>query len=94
MVDGILQDNINYINPNDIESMEILKDPSSLAIFGVRGATGVIAITTKRAALGKTVITLNTSYGFKDLVDKIRWQMQINLRHCLMKKMQTMGLPA
>jgi TonB-linked SusC/RagA family outer membrane protein len=72
VVDGILQDNINYINPNDIESIEILKDPSSLAIFGVRGATGVIAITTKRAAAGRTVINFNTSYGFKTLVDKIK----------------------
>ena len=72
VVDGILQDNINYLNPNEIESMEILKDPSSLAIFGVRGATGVIAITTKRAAAGKTVISLNTSYGSKKLVDKIQ----------------------
>jgi len=72
VVDGILQDNINYINPADIESIEVLKDPSSLAIFGVRGATGVIAITTKRAASGRTVINLNTSYGFKTLVDKIK----------------------
>ena len=72
VVDGILQDNINYINPNDIESMEILKDPSSLAIFGVRGATGVIAITTKKARAGQTVISLNTSYGSKKLVDKIK----------------------
>ncbi|HEY1020866.1 MAG TPA: carboxypeptidase-like regulatory domain-containing protein, partial [Flavisolibacter sp.] len=47
VVDGIFQDNIDFINPNDIESIEILKDPSSLAIFGIRGATGVIAITTK-----------------------------------------------
>ena len=51
--------------------MEILKDPSSLAIFGVKGATGVIAITTKRAKAGKTTINFNTSYGFKTLVDKI-----------------------
>ncbi|MGE5519363.1 MAG: carboxypeptidase-like regulatory domain-containing protein, partial [Candidatus Dadabacteria bacterium] len=72
VVDGIFQDNINYLNPNDIESIEVLKDPSSLAIFGVRGATGVIAITTKRAAAGRTVINLNTSYGFKKLVDKIQ----------------------
>ena len=48
VVDGIFNDNIDYLNPNDIESIEILKDPSSLAIFGVKGATGVIAITTKR----------------------------------------------
>ena len=64
VVDGILQDNIDYINPNDIESIEILKDPSSLAIFGVRGATGVIAITTKRARAGQTVVNFNTTYGF------------------------------
>ncbi|WP_162944862.1 SusC/RagA family TonB-linked outer membrane protein [Flavisolibacter nicotianae] len=72
VVDGILQDNINYINPTDIESIEILKDPSSLAIFGVRGATGAIAITTKKARAGQTVINFNTSYGFKQLVDKIK----------------------
>jgi TonB-linked SusC/RagA family outer membrane protein len=71
VVDGIFQDNINYINPNDIESIEVLKDPSSLAIFGVRGATGVIAITTKKARAGQTVISLSTNYGFKKLTDKI-----------------------
>ncbi|HEY2722845.1 MAG TPA: carboxypeptidase-like regulatory domain-containing protein, partial [Chitinophagaceae bacterium] len=73
VVDGIFQDNIDYINPNDIESIEVLKDPSSLAIFGVKGATGVIAITTKRAKAGQTIINLNVSYGFKKLVDKIKF---------------------
>src|SRR5690348_13341219 len=63
VVDGILEDNIDYINPNDIESIEILKDPSSLAIFGVKGATGVIAITTKKARAGQVVINYNTAYG-------------------------------
>jgi len=72
VVDGILNDNIDYINPNDIESIEILKDPSSLAIFGVRGAGGVIAITTKRAKAGQTVVNFNTAFGFKKLVDKIK----------------------
>ncbi len=72
VVDGILQDNIDYINPNDIESIEVLKDPSSLAIFGVRGATGVIAITTKRAKAGQTIVNFNTTYGQKKLVDKIK----------------------
>ncbi len=71
VVDGIFNDNIDYLNPNDIESIEILKDPSSLAIFGVRGATGVIAITTKRAKGNQLIINFNTSYGFKKLVDKI-----------------------
>jgi TonB-linked SusC/RagA family outer membrane protein len=72
VVDGIFNDNIDYINPNDIESIEILKDPSSLAIFGVKGATGVIAITTKKARPGQTIVNFNTSYGFKKLVDKIQ----------------------
>jgi TonB-linked SusC/RagA family outer membrane protein len=73
VVDGIFNDNIDYINPNDIESIEILKDPSSLAIFGVKGATGVIAITTKKARSGQTIVNLNTSYGVKNLVDKIKF---------------------
>ncbi len=72
VVDGILNDNIDYINPNDIESIEVLKDPSSLAIFGVRGATGVIAITTKKAKAGQSTINFNATYGIKKLVDKIK----------------------
>src|SRR5258707_12702654 len=72
VVDGIFNDNIDYLNPNDIESIEVLKDPSSLAIFGVKGATGVIAITTKKAKAGQIVVNFNTSYGFKKLVDKIK----------------------
>lgn len=73
VVDGILNDNIDYINPNDIESIEVLKDPSSLAIFGSRGAGGVIAITTKKAKNGQFNISYSASYGFKSLVDKIEW---------------------
>ena len=47
VVDGVLTDNITYINPNDIESISILKDASSSAIYGIRAANGVIIITTK-----------------------------------------------
>lgn len=72
VVDGIFTDNIDYLNSNDIESIEILKDPSSLAIFGVKGASGVIAITTKKAKNGQINITLSSSYGVKNLVDKIK----------------------
>ncbi len=72
VVDGVFNDNINYINPNDIESIEILKDPSSLAIFGVRGAAGVIAITTKKAKAGQMIINFNSTVGFKKLTDKIQ----------------------
>ncbi len=71
LVDGIFNDNIGFLNPNDIESIEILKDPSSLAIFGVRGANGVIAITTKKAKTGQININFNTTFSAKKLVDKI-----------------------
>ena len=71
VVDGLFNDNINFLNPQDIESMEILKDPSSLAIFGVRGANGVIIITTKKAKEGQTRVNINGSFGFKSITDKI-----------------------
>lgn len=71
VVDGLFTDNINYLNPADIESMEILKDPSSLAIFGVRGANGVIIISTKRAKEGQTTVSINASVGFKHIGDRV-----------------------
>ena len=70
VVDGILNDNINFINPNDIESIEVLKDPSSLAIFGVRGANGVIIITSKKAKVGKTIVNFSSSLGVKSITGK------------------------
>ena len=72
VVDGVFTYDISYVNPNDIESMEILKDPSSLAIFGNQGANGVIIITTKRAKAGQSYFTFSTSTGVKQLVNKIK----------------------
>lgn len=71
VVDGILNDNIDFLNPNDIESIEILKDPSSLAIFGIRGATGAIVITTKKAKAGQINVNFSSTLGLKRLVDRI-----------------------
>jgi len=57
VVDGVAMENIQFLNPNDIERMEILKDASSTAIYGARGANGVILVTTKRGAkTGGTVV--------------------------------------
>lgn len=70
VVDGIFNDNINFINPADIESMEILKDPSSLAIFGVRGANGVIIITTKKGKAGVPTVNLTSTFGVKRINNK------------------------
>ena len=71
VVDGILNDDIKFLNPNDIESIEVLKDPSSLAIFGVRGAAGVIIVTTKKAKAGQVTVNVNSTIGVKSLVDPI-----------------------
>ncbi len=65
IVDGAFANNIDFVNPADIESMEVLKDPSSLAIFGSRAANGAIIITTKRGKTGRTSISLNSSIGVK-----------------------------
>lgn len=63
IVDGIPYGTDIDINPNIIESMEILKDASSTAIYGSRGANGVILITTKKGAQGKTKVTYNGYYS-------------------------------
>ena len=67
VVDGVpFNGSINDINPNDIASIDILKDASSTAIYGTRGANGVILITTKRGRTGKASITYNGYGGFED----------------------------
>ncbi|WP_343701761.1 TonB-dependent receptor [Chitinophaga sp.] len=55
------------INPEEIESMNILKDASATAIYGSRAANGVVVIETKRGKAGKPAITFNTSYGFQEV---------------------------
>jgi len=68
IVDGIpFEGNISYINPNDIESMEILKDASAVAIYGTRGANGVILITTKKGVAGKPVIQYAAYAGVENI---------------------------
>lgn len=61
VVDGFpISGNLSTVNPNDIESMEVLKDAASAAIYGSRGANGVILVTTKKGTSGKTNISYNT----------------------------------
>nr|WP_320995532.1 TonB-dependent receptor [Bacteroides intestinalis] len=61
-VDGVERD-MSQIDPNEVESITVLKDASATAVFGVRGANGVILITTKRGAEGKAKISFSTSAG-------------------------------
>lgn len=68
VVDGMpVGTNINFLNSNDIASMEVLKDASAAAIYGTRGSNGVILITTKKGIAGKTNISFNASAGFQTL---------------------------
>jgi TonB-linked SusC/RagA family outer membrane protein len=91
IVDGILNDNINFLNPADIESIEVLKDPSSLAIFGIRGANGAIAITTKKAKTGQLMVNLSTSYGFKNVQDRISLTSGPEFKQLYDEQMANMG---
>lgn len=62
---------LSSINPSDIESIEILKDASSTAIYGSRGANGVVLITTKRGKTGKGIITFETYYANQQVANKL-----------------------
>lgn len=62
LVDGIERP-MSSIDPNEIESLSVLKDASSTAVFGVRGANGVILVTTKRGEIGKPRISINSTVG-------------------------------
>ncbi len=59
------------INPSDIESIEILKDASATALYGSRGANGVVLITTKRGKAGRTSITLDSYYGVQEITNTL-----------------------
>ncbi|WP_317170099.1 SusC/RagA family TonB-linked outer membrane protein [Rhodocytophaga rosea] len=67
VVDGFPIASIQSLNPNDIESMDVLKDASATAIYGSRGSNGVIIINTKRGKTGKPSISLDTYYGFQKI---------------------------
>ncbi|OBW40236.1 TonB-dependent Receptor Plug Domain protein [Chryseobacterium sp. MOF25P] len=62
---------LNAINPNDIESFEILKDADATAIYGSRGANGVVIVTTKKGKKGRTELKLNTSYSLSRVANSM-----------------------
>lgn len=78
VVDGMLVNDIGFLNSHDIQSMEVLKDASATAIYGSRGANGVIIITTRQGVTGKPVITITGSEGFQIASDRLKmanaWQ--------------------
>jgi TonB-dependent starch-binding outer membrane protein SusC len=79
VIDGLPLDNsgtgggdaLNFINPQDIESMDVLKDASATAIYGSRGANGVVLITTKKGKGGSSIVTYSGSVGISKLARKM-----------------------
>lgn len=71
VVDGVPVDNINFLVPNDIADMQILKDASSASIYGSRAANGVVLITTKSGAEGKAKIAFTAQFGINKVANKI-----------------------
>jgi TonB-linked SusC/RagA family outer membrane protein len=63
---------LNAINPNDIESFEVLKDADATAIYGSRGANGVIIVTTKKGRKGRTDLKLNSSYSLSTVASRLK----------------------
>jgi len=77
VVDGVLGANLQNIDPNDIESMEVLKDASASAIYGTRGSAGVILVTTKRGTPGDISISYN-GYVTADFIERERELLSAN----------------
>jgi TonB-linked SusC/RagA family outer membrane protein len=71
IVDGIPMEDISTVQPNDIESIHILKDASSAAIYGSRGANGVILLTTKKGRKGKAQVNVSMYTGFSNVSKQI-----------------------
>jgi TonB-linked SusC/RagA family outer membrane protein len=71
VIDGLQGGNLNSLNPDDIASIEVLKDASATAIYGSRGANGVILITTKTGTTGKPLISYNYDISFSSLSHKL-----------------------
>ncbi|MDT8392700.1 MAG: TonB-dependent receptor [Bacteroidales bacterium] len=84
IVDGMPVGGIDYLNPGDIESMDVLKDAASAAIYGARAANGVVLITTKKGKEGKMNVTYSGYYGIQsaaktlDMLDADQYRMIMN----------------
>ena len=70
IIDGVPTDNANALNPQDVESIQVLKDPVSASIYGSRAANGVIVVTTRQGKPGKTEISYDGYYGLQNIPDR------------------------
>lgn len=73
IIDGVpVENGINFLNPNDIESMQVLKDASSASIYGARAANGVVIISTKKGKQGKMTVNFDAYTGFQEAAKSLR----------------------
>lgn len=70
VIDGVITGSLAGISPNDIESINILKDASTTAIYGSQGSNGVVMVTTKKGSRGRSKITFNTYAGFQTITQR------------------------
>lgn len=75
VIDGTPTNSIGSLNSNDIESISVLKDAAATSIYGSRAANGVVLITTKQGAIGKTKFSVNAQYGFADIENSNNFKM-------------------
>jgi TonB-linked SusC/RagA family outer membrane protein len=72
VIDGVIGASLSTVDPNDIESMDVLKDGSAAAIYGTRGSAGVILVTTKKGKKGRSVVEFNSSVAAENVARTIQ----------------------
>nr|WP_319511102.1 TonB-dependent receptor [uncultured Draconibacterium sp.] len=95
VVDGFpIEGDISFLNPNEIESLSVLKDASSAALYGSRAANGVVLVTTKRGKPGRTAISLSSNFGFQQVPQEGRPDMMNATEFATFKKesLEDLGL--
>ena len=104
VVDGIYTDNIDFLNPSDVKSIEILKDAASTSIYGSRGANGVVLVTTNKPKSGQISTNYSTYFATKDMARKIDvvnaaeyamlfYEMKANRPDLILPNVEIVGFP-
>ena len=92
VVDGVPMTEINFLSPNDIESMQILKDASSAAIYGSRASNGVVLITTKAGVKGEAKINFSAQAGITEVAKQMK-SLNVAQYKDLMDELGSINLP-
>lgn len=93
LVDGYARDNASYLNPYDIESITVLKDAASTAMYGLRGGNGVVLITTKRGKDEPIKVTLDAKYGYQEPTQMAKYLDSYNYAYLYNEAQRNAGLP-